>query len=972
MFKKIFQTVFALTAAVVMGMTFISCESTGGTNSTPASEINISKLPGTYFWDYGFDQSEFGNEQLTLNKDGTCSMFSIGPDWSEFDKGNYSVVDDEKYGKTLVLNLLNWKEKVQDEWGSCNVKLTYILEKINDNEIIMHRTARDFSAQGGGIDYADPPIYQHYLRVKDGDASSLTGTWKMNKRLFQDMPFEVKWTLNEDGTLINEKFTEDDSFVREGVWNVEKNKQGSTLHVNYTTANGEADSEEYWYEYFSIGENLNELKCFKQKINGKEEPVETDAVFYYREIPLLTYTYTLSNAQNSYSFNDYFPANKDYELLQTNRRYMFKKAANAVNRMVIDWYDNPDFSGSPVTDISALNNTKSREFWGKLGIKFNRNEWNPSDINYGHNFAVDFAVPLIFPDMKIPQKGDVVKIALSATVDKNIKGIHFEIIDYSEGWNAIGNKFLKIEPVENTISLFVEIPIDKNPQTDLLSKIGFNMYYMHDELDETCALKDIKLKLIDDSSSAKVVEHKLYYGNKIITMNSLSEFPFILPARVEQLEGLIWQLSEQTELVGWYDNPEFTGNPVKVVSTDSNTEGKSFYGRYILKNNWSEMHDNGQLYSNIQIPVTSVMPKAKINLKAGDVLKVAVSADLSQDYEGQMGLDLFTMNVDDGFKGNDWHYVKTKDKKLQTCFEIKINNDTNFASMDDACFLFAYNPVSKNDLLTLANFKFEIVDEDPFVTETAETPHLKVEPCEEGFKFTVRKLSSDNLKLDERFNLYTNSRNYELDANIQQKAVEENGSVSFIWPFCEKGKAYKFEITWTDANGKWNYEMLKVRAKNGKGELNGSALDKIKLHLESNSKEADVCAKNLTKENVLDLVKKYLDELQYVNIETPFIAGKNDWSNTEWLYGHESTIYPEFDGNTFYSDLMTKGKANIFGDHDFWWGDKKEFMNQEFSKYNTFWTRLNIFFKTNNNPDCVEFYTISHVTDTTPYTPVKF
>ena len=117
---------------------------------------------------------------------------------------------------------------------------------------------------------------------------------------------------------------------------------------------------------------------------------------------------------------------------------------------------------------------------------------------------------------------------------------------------------------------------------------------------------------------------------------------------------------------------------------------------------------------------------------------------------------------------------------------------------------------------------------------------------------------------------------------------------------------------------------------------------------------------------------KYYKELFYLRIQIPFIAGKNDWSDTEWLFGQPSTIYPEFDGDTFYSDLMNKGKANIFGDYDFWFGDKKQFMNEEFTKYKTFWTRFSLYFKIKSNPDYVEFYTESHVTENVPYTPVKF
>lgn len=972
--KNFIKKLIAAAAVIAMWFSLFSCETTGNTaKSSSTGDFDYSKLTGSWFWDYGFDQKKFGNEELILNKDGTCSMFSIGPDWSEYDEGKYSVINDEKHGASLVVNLLKAKEKAGDEWQSVDVKLYYALEKITDEEIIMHRYKRDFSAMNNGIEYSEPAIYQHYMRIKDGSAAKFIGTWKMNSALFPGLPFEVKWTVNENGSLKNEKVSKDETVVREGVWDVSEGKNGSILHVKYSTINGDSYSEEYWYEYFNIGSNLNKLIVFKQNINGKEEMIDAkEEMFYYRDIPLLTYTYNLNSATKGFSFKDFNPSNEAYELVQTNRRYLFEQASNVADRIVVDWYDNPEFNGSPVTEISASGNTKDREFWGKWGFKFHRNEWNPQDINYGHNYAVDYNVQLLFPNMNVPASGDTVKIALSATVDKNLKGLTFEIIDYSEGWKAIGSKYLKVTPVDGKISLYAEIPIKTNPKEQTLDNLGFNMYYMHDELEDTCSFRDVKIQLIDENESANIIEYTLNYCNQSFKVKSFANFNFALPFEVRELEGLREQMQAFSVLEGWYDNPEFNGNPVRVISGENNTKARNFYGKFSLKNDWYEKRDDGTFYNNIQIPVTSVIQDARINPKKGDVLKVAVTANVSKDYEGQMGLDLSAYNRTDGFIGNDWHYVKTKNKKLQTCFEIKMYNDANFASMDEAGFLFAYNPVSEKDLLVLSDVKFDLVDEDPFITESDENRHVKVEPCAEGLKFTVAKLPSDKLKLNDSFNIYINGNKYNLGASVDQKAVEEKGTVTFVWPFCEKGKVYSFVCTWFDGNGKWNSETLKVRAKNGKGELNMKALDKVQISLESNSKEADVCARNLTKESILNVAKDYVNELFYLRIQIPFIAGKNDWSDTEWLFGHASNIYPEFDGNTFYTDLMNKGKANIFGDHDFWFGDKKQFMNEEFTKYKTFWTRLSLYFKIKSNPDYVEFYTESHVTENVPYTPVKF
>ena len=205
---------------------------------------------------------------------------------------------------------------------------------------------------------------------------------------------------------------------------------------------------------------------------------------------------------------------------------------------------------------------------------------------------------------------------------------------------------------------------------------------------------------------------------------------------------------------------------------------------------------------------------------------------------------------------------------------------------------------------------------------------------------------------------------------IDSSVLNDKKTVTFIWPFCEKGKTYKFNYSWDD--GSWHGEYLKVIASAGKGELNFEPLKKMNVTLESNSKEANLCVTNFSKDMIMEVVKKYMNEIDNMDVDFAIVSGKNDWSDTEWLFGAGCRIYPDFDqNNSFYKDLFANGKSNILGDHNFWWGDKEK-INNALSERDTFFTDFRIYIRFKDPLEGVTFYTISNRTDNVPYTPVKF
>lgn len=1194
---KLIKSVFAV-ALVAMTFCALSCaSSTGGANES--GKIDANNLVGSWFWNYGYDQEQFCNEQVTFNKDGTVYLFSIGPDWAEWDKGNWSIIDDSEQGPTLFFHLTEGKDRLEDEWYSIDAKIFYSIQSITQNRILMSRYKRDLTGMGWIVQEFAPEVKQDYTRIKDGTKENLVGKWTVNKRGTPGIDWDETWIFNKDGTM-EDYWTEagNGTVQYNGKYEVIKEETGSVLHTTLVSEqNGSGTFElnppmEFWIDYKTCGENLIKVRSLRNIIGGEKHNSERDSDdFYYREIPLETVTYHWDN----YIFNDYYPKGDEYETLDFSKMYLFKNIPEHLLEQKLEgWYDNSELKGNAISKISA-SDTGNHEYWAKWALNLRRSDWiddNTKEQVHNHEFylPINLLTPYMeFPESmenSFPKKGDTVYIVLTGKISDDYKAPwQLRIVDSSDGWFMIGDDWHYAEIEKGNFTHVFEVKMTENARTTDLSKIELNLCYWQDHFDEprtisdfkfeildgnspkiiehtlnygnfifkqksvagydftlptqpdnlphqtnywtqqgndflgwydnpdfkgnpvksisgaentkgktfygkynlkfyqpearedgnyysnrwilaktvtpntqidpkkgdvvmvvvsgtlsqeyegpmgldlhnfsfedsflandwhyvetknkkfaTCfelkmkkdanyksideaafllavdslnapvqlVLSDFKFEVIDENSSTKIIEHTFNYGNFIYKKNAVSNYDYYLPSP-STFKDIPWQLYSQ-EFLGWYDNPDFKGNPIKVILAADNSKAKTFYGKFDIKFGAATKSDNGGFYSNSQFFVKSVILDAKIsklNPKAGEVVKVAVSGTLSKDYAGSIGVDLYNRTFNDGFLGNEWHYVETKDKKLQTYFEVKINKDANYKSIDDAMFLLALNPESEGEELILSDYKFEFVDKNPFVTTEAESKHVSIKPCAEGFEITVRKLDSE--KGDWTYaEIWAEEDGHQTVAGFDLSILNKNKSITFVWPFCEKGKTYNFRFAWTDSNGKYNNQPLSIIASNGKGELNFDALKKIKVTLESNSKEANLCVANFNKENILELVKDYQESITYVGVQFPVISGLNNWSDTQWLFAAYCGLFPEIDSNnSFFAELFSKGKVNLLGDYNFDWGSKEK-INEELSKKTTFWTELSVHFNINTSPEGVSFYTNSNKTDNVPYTPVKF
>ncbi|MCR5766579.1 MAG: hypothetical protein K6G09_11470, partial [Treponema sp.] len=903
--------IFVVSAIVLCGISCASTGSSAGEANDKLIESYKKAIVGNWFWNYGYDQTRFANEQGIFNKDGTFELFYIVPEESEYDKGDYYIINDEKYGPTLQLHLKQWKNKLEDDWQDTDVKIYFTINSIDDDRLLMSRYRRDFTGIGWIVQDFDPGVYNDYRKIKDSTKETLVGKWTVNKRGTPGIDWDETWVFNADGTM--EDYWRDageEPVKYKGKYEVIEEKTGSVLHTTLTSGQNESGAfelnppMEFWTDYKTCGENLIKVRSLRNIIGGEKHNSERDSDdFYYREIPLETVTYHWEN----YTFKDYYPKGEEYKTIGLEKRFLFRDVPDDLMKQhFIGWCDNSELSGNLVEKIAAGDSSANYEFWAKWGLKCNRNDYDPQNGNYNHEFTLPLS--LLAPNMKLPSTGDKVKVVLSGKLSKDIDcwwGLR--IVDNSDGWYVFGEDWHNIKSNNGSFTDIFEITTSGDSKTTDYDQLFFNLCYNPDSLDETITIDDYKFEVIDENSSIKIIEHTFNYGNFIFKQNSVLGYDFYLPTNPDNLPYQTNYWTQQgNEFLGWYDNPEFKGNPITKLSGNENNKSKTFYGKYNLKFSEPNLRDNGSYGYDRKIPVKAVIPNAKLNPKKGDVVRVAVSAKASKDFEVWMGMDLINISPEWNDVGNDWHHVESKNKMLKACFEIPIQKDANYNSIDDAVFCFMYDTDTATEPLILSDFKFEFVDKDPFVTTEAESKHVSIKPCAEGFEITVRKLDSDVGDWTGHFNLYTGdikTNGYDTNVNIDSSILNDKKTVTFIWPFCEKGKTYRFDYSWNDS--KWHGEYLKVIATTGKGELNVKPLEKMKITLESNSKEANLSVKNFSKEMIMDVVQKYINQIATIDVDLPVVSGKNDWSDTRWLFGAGCIMkYSNQNQDKFYSLLQ--------------------------------------------------------------------
>lgn len=225
---------------------------------------------------------------------------------------------------------------------------------------------------------------------------------------------------------------------------------------------------------------------YQKDFLDKEFTISNFCLKQLDENDVLTYTYHFGlDERNCYGVKNY-----DYLLTSGNQniRDLFSRNFPYYNFEYIDLYDNPEFTGAPVTKISAADNTINRDYYPAYNFTINRGDWkDETGDHYDYAGTAEFTAVSL---NKLPVPGTTYKIKVSGNVSENLKG-NFEIFlnnDINNEWDLINydGVELKLSKDESFAENFeFDIPKDKvlNSLDTLLLRCRFTFADTADERD---------------------------------------------------------------------------------------------------------------------------------------------------------------------------------------------------------------------------------------------------------------------------------------------------------------------------------------------------------------------------------------------------------------------------------------------------------------------------------------------------------
>lgn len=960
----------------LLAFTFFSCASNSKTKTVadPVLEKYKDQFIGAWFWDYGYNQEQFVKDYWYMYEDGTTYLYHIGSDYCEWDKGTWAIIDDAEHGPSLVLNVTEAKVEEDAAYEHVDAKMTYRIGSVNDDEFFIYRYRRDTMAMGGWLWTYDPAVEQHFYRVNAGARKNLVGTWNLNM-LGNYYDFDAETiSFSSDGIYEVCDTNQGKQVSYRGTYDVSNGKNGTELHVALNEINeGSSYKElnpgfEVWFDYCTLGDDIIRISRTHDIIFGEEhtydEPVE---IYFSRDQQLITYTYHWDDI----TITDYYPEGRKYKLLDKSSYKLESVLPYDFEFMHLDgWYTNPDSSGKPVSTLggddgwvkvnwnrlegeeTGKENERDAamnvELWAKwsLACTANIDPYNPRDQ---FNYRFDLPASRLGLDFEKPAKGDTLKVIFSATASHDFNGdMALMFVDFTDGWNWLGDDWHHVETRDGKIIEFFEIPIenDVNPALDN-TQFGFNLSYNNDVLDEVMILSDWKFEVLDDDEAAsRIVDVTFDFSGHTTTRKAITGYDFYLP----EVKGCItdvfnefqWPMAD-VKFAGWYDNPEFNGNPITAVSAKNVNQSLTIYGKYDLTT-----HDNAPYNWTTCIPAAPYMTDLNFQAKKGETILIALTATLSEDINGHVSLDIQDTSKVNPYFGTDYmHYVSTKDKHLQTCFRITLDRNANFTSPDD--FFFYFN--CENDIpakpITLSDITIEFVEEDPFASTTVETPHFKAVACEQGIQMTIHDVHFGG-------DIHYSDSESPLTRGFDASLTSSKEGYTFIWPFCEKGKVYYFRLNWYDDSGNWYGEDFSIIGGNGVGEFNYELFSQMPVTIESSETDTTIIIPNFSKEKFGKVYAQYSSIISDRHSSTgfAFFSSKADGRDETW--GCETTIgdYPSFEWSSpFLDSLLQTGKAALFMKEQDWGIDRNELL-ERFSSNGYIFARCSVHFQTiYDNPD---------------------
>ena len=684
---------------VLLSLTLIffatACEHPAGAGDDDSDKSAIEqRILGTWAYDYGYNQDEFSNEELTFNADKT---FIVKYGEGEFESGTYKIENDKVHGLSIEWHFTEYGDKN----GKIPSDVTSLYKCTFDDDDTVHldRFSRDRTKMGGMFETFDPPRENTYHRIKDGTKETLTsGKWNVVKNSSFWNNYDCSWEFTTDGNMIDHWTANGIKNEYQGQYEIVQ-ENGKEFLYQKIFMGSETYYEEFWYNFKKLGPNLIHVIAEKHTTCGVED-TNDDNMYFYREVETEKFTYHFAN----YTLHQTVPKASSYTL--TNHPWQLNDYPRFFAGYEIDflgWYDNPECTGSKLTE--AVGN--KREYWAKTGVRIKAKEKRDNGAYYyGNN---DFTVKA-FSDMEeiSAKNGDTITVYFEATVSKDYDAsMGLDLTDYTGASDFWTNCWHNVKSNNKKIQTTFTFNIDKDIHYENMDDIGFIFAINSSTKDDEILFTDIKFVFLDNTNSYNITYK---FGDVSYVARGLKDTDFELPKDSNFFEYINWNIAHSIEILGWYENANFSGNAVTKIPAE-NTADKTYYAKFNLKGRRSgDWEDNGKMNHDyhVTVPVKALVPGNEFNPKPGDTVTIYFEATLSNNLNQCAGWHL---QPDNGWIARDVGSIVTTDKKLSKIFTMKIGDNVTLPSVDELYFDFWYSKEAYDGIITFSDWKFVLLDE---------------------------------------------------------------------------------------------------------------------------------------------------------------------------------------------------------------------------------------------------------------------
>lgn len=364
--------------------------------------------------------------------------------------------------------------------------------------------------------------------------------------------------------------------------------------------------------------------------------------------PLISYNYHIGED----IFTEYYVQDEDY-FLQINAALSdwtlcYFYGYNYWHHALLGWYDNPQFTGSPITKISAADNTTNRDFYAKTNYLVRKKTWDNNGVEeYAYTIGSVFH---IFGLNKSPVPGSTFPLEITGNTLNDFNGtVTVKILDgTTDAWPTIicGSPFV-LNNASNTSFIkraVINLPSDIQLPSlnNLVLEFVFNFADKSEE--KEFAISDLTVTEIPES---EMLTYTYYVGSNKIQKSVFKDYDYTLPASSTWWDEFGRNFTEQ-DFLGWYENSDFTGNSVSSVSAEQNTADKTFYAKWNLKLDYT-LWEGNEFYSNMT-RFMEILPSITTVPAPGTTYKLRFTGIAPKKGSFNFGLTDIIQN------GNNWNW----------------------------------------------------------------------------------------------------------------------------------------------------------------------------------------------------------------------------------------------------------------------------------------------------------------------------